>query len=367
MNWKSLPLWLMNRAGRALVAARPLPPEAAQIVVLKPCCLGDVVLATPTLAALRRRYPQAAIDVAVGSWSRAALENNPHIRQLIDCGPVGQGRYSPADVGRLARRLRQRRYDLAVTLDRSAVVGLVPWLAGIPHRLGLDSFGRGFAHTVRVPVPRAPRHEALIYLDCVAPGAQPADFPLQFFPAPADHDALPPLPRPFVILHPAGGVNPGMRMLNKRWPPERFAALADRFRRRGFHVLLTGVAADRPLCRRIAGQVAGSPPQILAGELTLGQFGALCQRAALFVGGDTGAMHVAVAAGCKTVAIFGPTDPRRYGPFAPPHRAAVVWRPIPLPEGGVGQGAATAFRWEEGAGVEEVWAACCALLNGRLC
>ncbi len=358
--------WLITAVGRLLrplFPRRPLPRDPRAIVVLKPCCLGDVILATPALAALNRRFPHAEIDVAVGSWSRAALAGNPRVRTLIDSGRVGQGRYGWRDVWQLAKELRRRQYDLAVTLDRSPVVGLIPWLAGIPHRLGLDSFQRGFAHTVPVPVPSAVRHEAQIYLDCVTAGADFAadefSFPPEFYP-PDTEKIAPWIAAPFVVLHPAGGVNPGMHMPDKRWLPERFAALADRFAAVGWRVLFSGTADDVPLCRQITDRMH-APAEIVAGKLSLAEFGALCRHAALFVGGDTGAMHVAVATGCPTVAIFGPTDPRRYRPFAPPARAKTVWRPWAVPEGGVGQGAAADFSWENGASVDEVWAACAAL------
>lgn len=350
---------------------RALPSNPTRLVVIKPCCLGDVLLTTPTLAALRQRYPQAQIDVVVGSWSRAVLENNPHLNRLLDSGSVGQGRYTLADLLSLAKRLRAERYDLAITLARSPLVGLLPWLAGIRHRLGLDSHQRGFGHTVRVPVPIEPEHEAHIYLRVAAatglpwPAENPHPFPSIFHPTQADKDSLPPLPSaPFVVLHPAGGVNPGMTMIDKRWPTERFAALAERLAAKGFAVVLTGVASDLPLAEAICQQIdSPAKPLVLAGQLSLGQMGALCQRATLFVGGDTGAMHLAVAVGCQTVAIFGPSDPRRYAPFAPATQAQTVWRPINVPSGGVGQGRVTNFTWAEGASVAEVWRACEALLN----
>ncbi len=69
-------------------------------------------------------------------------------------------------------------------------------------------------------------------------------------------------------------------------------------------------------------------------------------------------MHIAAAVGCKTIAIFGPSDPKRYGPFAPPERAIALWRPFSLPTGGVGQGEVFDFSWEEGVSVEDVWEAC---------
>ncbi|MBI1802507.1 MAG: lipopolysaccharide heptosyltransferase, partial [Chloroflexi bacterium] len=102
---------------------RPEPAEGplapASILILKPCCLGDVLLATPAVAALKRAFPDAQIDFAVGSWARAAVANSPHLRQLVDTGKVGQGAYGWRDLWSLAARLRAGHYDLCVTLDRS--------------------------------------------------------------------------------------------------------------------------------------------------------------------------------------------------------------------------------------------------------
>lgn len=341
---------------------KPFPVQVHRLVVLKPCCLGDVVFATAAIAALANRFPQAVIDVAVGSWSRAVLENNPRIRALVDAGRVGQGAYGWRDVRTLAETLRRNGYDAAVTLDRSPVVGIIPWLAGIPHRAGMDSHGRGFAHTVRSAVPDAPRHEADLYLDVVRV-LSPDDgtaFWTEFYPP----DDVPPIvsDAPFAVLHPAGGVNPGMKMVDKRWPPARFAALADRLAVAGWRVVFSGTADDAPLCTEIVTQMTHSAT-ILAGKLSLGQFGALCRRAALFVGGDTGATHIAVASGCKVVAIFGPTDPRRYGAYAPPSQAETVWRARNVPAGGVGQGAVHHFSWDDGVSVADVFAACTRLLE----
>ena len=78
--------------------------------MLKPCCLGDVLMTTPVLAGLRRAYPHARITYAVGAWSRKALEGNPNVDELIDCGAVGSGRYRLADFVALARALRRQQF-----------------------------------------------------------------------------------------------------------------------------------------------------------------------------------------------------------------------------------------------------------------
>lgn len=360
---------------RPFFRRRNLPPAPRKIIVIKPCCLGDVVNATPTIAALKHHFPQAQIDVAVGVWSRAALKNNPHIRRVIDSGNVGQGNYGWRDVRALARQLRGVGYDLAVTLDRSPVVGLIPWLAGIPHRVGLDSLNRGFAHTRRVFVPQEPQHEAALYLNCVAEmgkSIRRADgeskFWTEFYPAEEDRAGLPPLPEgPFIILHPGGGVNPGMTMIDKRWPVWRYVQLAHRLSRSEFQLVLTGTVEDVPLCKKIQEEIEGSKPLILAGKITLGQFGALCQKANVFIGGDTGATHIAAAVGCKTLAIFGPSDPKRYAPFVPNLRGRVLWRNTALPTGGVSQGTPEDFSWDNGITVDDVMQEFYQLLKGDLC
>src|SRR5512143_1959785 len=109
----------------AIFPAGAAPRKAyTRVLIVKPCCLGDVVLATPVIAALRKAYPQAQIDFAVGSWSRTVIEHNPHVHRILDTGRVGQGHYGWRDIWRLARQVRAGRYDLSVTLDRSPRVGL---------------------------------------------------------------------------------------------------------------------------------------------------------------------------------------------------------------------------------------------------
>ena len=98
------------------------------ILIIKPCCLGDVLIATPVIAALRRAFPRARIDFAVGGWARAMVENNPHLDGLVDCGPVGSGsRYSWREYLALARRIRAGGYEACFVLDRSPLISLLPY------------------------------------------------------------------------------------------------------------------------------------------------------------------------------------------------------------------------------------------------
>jgi lipopolysaccharide heptosyltransferase II len=334
------------------------------ILIIKPCCLGDVLMATPVIATLRQAFPKARIDFAVGGWSRAIVENNPYLDGLVDCGRVGSGsRYSWLEYLDLVRRIRVGKYEACFVLDRSPLISLLPYLGGVPQRVGLDSRGRGFSLTVSVPIV-APKHETELYLDTVRAISIEVNKPrLEFYPTDEDRchvaEMLRAVPQaPVVVIHPAGGSNPGMILSAKRWPPQRFAALADRLiEEKGTQVFLVGGPDDEPIAAAIK-EVMRQKPWDLTGQLTLGQLGTLLERCDLFVGHDTGAMHLAVAVGIPVVAIFGPSDPRIYGPYS--ENSVTLWHDVgcnPCLLHGRWNTACRRFRCIEAVTVEEVWQA----------
>ncbi len=304
------------------------PPSPRAILILKPCCVGDVLLSTPLVATMRRAYPQARLDYAVGPWSRPLLETNPHLDGLVDCGRVGSGRYGWSDYWALVQRLRARGYEACLVLERSPLISLLPYLAGIPHRVGLDSSGRGFSLTVRVPV-RGIKHEAELYLDTArAVGIRVEGAALEFHPRPEERERAQALletaqAHPLVAIHPAGGRNPGMYLPAKRWPPERFAIIADRVIESGGSVVLLGGPGDEEIAASVKERMRNESLD-LTGRLTWGETGAVLEKCDLCLGNDTGAMHLAVAVGTPVVAIFGPSDPRIYGPYD--DRSVALWK-----------------------------------------
>jgi len=127
-----------------------------------------------------------------------------------------------------------------------------------------------------------------------------------------------------VAIHPAGGRNPGMYLPAKRWPPERFAAIADRvIESLGGTVVLIGGPGDEGVAAAVIERMTNEPLD-LTGQLTWGETGAVLEKSDLCLGNDTGAMHLAVAVGTPVVAIFGPSDPRIYGPYA--DRSVALWK-----------------------------------------
>ena len=340
-----------------LFPTRPAPPNPRRIVLVLPCCIGDVVLGTATLQALRRAYPDAHITWAVGSWSKAAIEHHDLLDEILDTGEAALPVRTPAGLLRFVRQLRAGRYDLLVSLVRSPLMSIAALLSGIPHRAGLDSAGRGFGCTVRVPIdPDQPRHEAEIYLDIArALGLNTAGCRANVPVRDADRQSL----RTrlgsigdYIVLNPAGGRNPGMVMDVKRYPPHQLAELGNRLAQRlNAAVVLVGGPGDEALIDAVQG-VLRQPSHRFVGQLSFGQIAALAHDARLYLGNDTGLTHFAAAAGAKTVMILGPSDPARYAPFAP--NALALWKPAAVHQRGVASGTPESWDWaRDGISVDE--------------
>lgn len=331
----------------------------ARLLIIQPCCIGDVVMATAALGALRRAYPQARIAWLIGTWSRPALEGHPWIDALIDCGPGALPGILTA-----ARLIRAERPDLLVSFVRSPRMSAAALLSGVRARAGLDSAGRGFGYTIRARIdPAERRPEAEIYLDVVrALGIDPSG--ARTFVPVAETDTAAVVSRlradgltgDYLVVHAGGGRNPGMIMDAKRYPPDRLADLAARLARRlQAAVVIIGAAddADAIAALRAAVTAADVPALGYPGILSFGQIGALAAGARLYLGSDTGLTHYTAAAGARTVAIFGPSDPIRYAPYS--DRVLALWQPnTRIGSGGVSAGPIADWDWDrDGIRVDE--------------
>jgi ADP-heptose:LPS heptosyltransferase len=329
-----------------------------RIILILPCCIGDVVLATATLQALRRAYPQAHITWAVGTWSRAVLEDHPLLDAILDTGSMALPVKSPGGFMRFVQQLRAGHYDLAVSLVRSPLMSLAVWLSRIPERAGLDSAGRGFGYTIRVPLdPTQPDHEARIYLRVAAALGLPiegceATVPVQPSARRIMRTRFPSLePGHYLVLHPGGGENPGMLMTRKRWPPPSFADLAVRLQAQyPMPVVIVGGPQDGVLVQAVQQHIPFAVQTVTG--LPFAQLAALAADSWLYIGNDTGMTHLAAAAGARTVMILGPTDPARYAPFI--HRSLALWKPHPVDPRGVAAAQDSDWEWgRDGLSVEE--------------
>ena len=302
--------------------ATPMQPR--RIVFIRPCCIGDVVMATAALTALREAFPNAHISFAVGAWSARAIEGHPALDAILDTGADLPWR-SPAGFWRLVRILRRGRYDTAVSLVRSPLMSLAVRLAGIPLRAGMDSGGRGFGYNLRVAVdPDKPAHEAALYLRVASAVAGrelhahahiPVEESAQKSVTARLHAVG--IDGRVIVAHPGGGSNPGADVADKRYPPADMAALLDKLAdETGARVILLGGQGDAALLADVARNMQ-SPCQQWAGELSFAEIGALAAESLCYIGNDSGLTHLAAACGAKTVMLMRVTDPRRYAPYTP--------------------------------------------------
>ena len=339
-----------------------------------------MLLATATLRAISQARPDLKLDFVVSDWARPALDGNRRLRQLVPTGATGSG-LSLGQYWRLIGRLRRQKYAAALVLDRSPRLTILPWLAGIGLRAGLDNLGRGFALNVRATQPPTLRHEAHVYLDVARVlGVPVAQARLEYDVPPtaqASFEALAArlgldLSSPIAIIHPGGGQNPDTRVPSKRWLPARFGEIAARLVERGYRVMIIGAKDDQFAAREVcaAAQTNLSANEVgqvvdLSGQFSIAESGALLQKADLFIGNDTGLMHLAVACGLPTVAVFGPSSPVAYGPYTERGRAVgplettvaaglplKEYETLSLAEGGI-----------ERVSVEAVWQAVLAVID----
>jgi heptosyltransferase-2 len=287
-----------------------------RILVVHTAFPGDIILALPLLQALREHLPGAHIAFLTTPRAGELLEHHPAIDERLSYDKRGRDRGLRGFL-RMVRRLRAGMFDLALVPHRSLRSAALCLMAAIPRRIGFNtSAGRllltdlvGYdpdAHEIRrnlrlltplgidVPAPSSPR---------VYPGAaERRDAAVVF--------GEPPAGRGRVVA-----IAPGSVWATKRWPEERYAALARTITGRGETVILVGGPEDDALCARIAGVVGGDRIRSVAGRLSLLGSAALLERCDVLVANDSAPMHLAGAVGTRVVAIFGPTVPA-FG-FAP--------------------------------------------------
>lgn len=293
------------------------------LLVIQTAFVGDMVLTTPLLRALKRRYPEARLTLLSTPAGAALLRGSPYVDETIVFDKKKRDRSTRALVA-LARRLRAGGFDAVVAAQRSFRTGVLVRATGAPLRIGFAGAPGGWAYTRRVAAD-AP-HQALRYLALA--GAAGVDL------ASADGTPeLPVLPEAAVSIDrklEADGIGPCEPLLvlapgsvwgSKRWTPEGFAAVAAAAPALGLRPVLVGSPDEAELAARIAAMVSMNVPS-LAGRSDLAELAALAARARVLVANDSGSGHIAAAVGTPVVSIFGPTSPS-FG-FAPYGRATRI-------------------------------------------
>lgn len=304
------------------------PDTATRILVRAVNWIGDAVMTTPALCAVRQTFPAAEITILANPLVSQLFLHHPGIDRVITFDRNGRHKGIAGRL-RLAAELRRERFDLALILPNSFDSALVPFLAGIPRRLGKASDGRSLLLTERYTEPEqtAPMHEIRHYLSLLRHFGihGDADCPLLATTADEDREAAALLAaRGISGDRPLLGINAGASFGSaKRWYPERFAEVARRLSMEwNAEVLLFGGPGEQDIVEIIEKQLKGACLN-LAGTTSVRQLMALIKRCSFFITNDSGPMHIAAAFGVPLVAVFGSTDHVGTAPFS---KQAVIVR-----------------------------------------
>lgn len=289
--------------------------------------VGDAILALPALRLVRERFPDAQISILARPYVSDLYRGQEICDELIVYASSGRNAASRA----LAADLRQRQFDVALLLQNAFGAAWLAWRAGIPQRLGYARDGRSVLLTRAIPVPRpgeVPGHEKFYYLELLRRLGWIDRFP-------DDQDIALRIDnahrqRAETMLREAGSRNAFRVAVGagasygsaKCWAPERFANTVNRLRtEQDLDVILFGTAGETAVSEAIAARLS-HPAINLTGKTEIADLPALLSQCHLFIGNDSGAMHVAGAAGLPVVAVFGPTDP--YGTAPVTSRCRIV-------------------------------------------
>jgi lipopolysaccharide heptosyltransferase I len=298
------------------------PPQ--RFLVIRLSSIGDIVHTLPAVAALGRAYPQAKIHWAVERRYAGLLAGNPYVHRALKLETLGWREKRARAVAleeavRGIQALREASYDAALDFQGLWKSALLGRLSRSRERLGFAEYwlkepGAAVFYTERVSAGgRVHMVEVnLALVERLGARAERWEFPLPQAPE-DDRDVEGRLAslgaRDFIIINPGGGWKA------KCWAPENYAELLERLARRlSWKILLTGSPEEEKSIAEILSRAG--VPQAFYFPSTLSQFIALARRAKLCVGGDTGPVHLASAVGTPIVAIHGPTDPARNGPFS---------------------------------------------------
>jgi heptosyltransferase II len=295
-------------------------------LVRAPNWVGDAVMAISALEAIRRAHESAEIAILARPAVADLYRDQPFANKIMEYDNAGRHKGWWGHE-KLVAELRREKFDLAVLLQNAFEAAWLAWRAGIPERVGYARDGRGMLLTKPIRVPgegEIPRHESHYYLELIRRAGwiesrgEIASIRLRV-PSAAREAAE-------ASLLQAGAregawrcaIAPGASYgAAKCWPAERFASLADRLISEcGADVILFGTPSEKEVAARIRSAMKCNPIS-LVGQTSTRDLAALFSACSIFIGNDSGAMHVAAAAGLPVIGIFGPTDPEGTAPLTP--------------------------------------------------
>ncbi len=299
--------------------------EIKRVVVRGTNWVGDSIMTIPALRALRRILPDASITLAIRPGAKGIFSEVDFIDDVL----VYDRRNAFSVFGQV-REWKRRQFDLAVLFQNAFEAALIPFLAGVPIRLGYATESRQAMLTHPLPLPdwRSSKHEVFYYLYLITALEQLLFQTSTVCEAEPDISLSIPEPRKSEaseLLRTYGvseeksvvAICPGsINSRAKRWPAEAYAALADRLIEDRREVVLIGSKDETEVTNEVTSRMRRRPV-VLTGKTTLAQITTVLALVDLVVTNDTGPAHIAAALGCPTIVIFGPTNPLTTRPFSP--------------------------------------------------
>ena len=298
-----------------------------RILLIQISAIGDVILLTPALRAIRKQFPHARLTMVTSPINQQLLQNCPYIDEILTFRPDShRDASSPSRFVAFVHSLRERQFDLAIDFEHwPRLTALLAYLSGAPRRIGFRTSGqhRHYVFTDTVEHMRG-KHELLSFLeiakllDCDTENTE-----LEVWPCVEDFNWVEQFLKehgiknniPLVGIHPdAGRTEP-----RRRWTEEGYQQVADALSKKyDAQIILTGAPSEIELSKQIASMMHAKAI-IASGKTNINQLAALFSRCQFVLCGNCGPMHLAAAVKTPVVALHGPTNPAQWGPWGEKH------------------------------------------------
>ncbi|MEW6096650.1 MAG: glycosyltransferase family 9 protein [bacterium] len=302
------------------------PSDYKRILVIKLIAIGDLVVALPTIKALKKSFPEAYLAMLVTPRVKEVVEGFPYLDKIIYYDILGKDK-GIKGLFKIISLLKKEKFDLVIELDHYyRITSMITFFARIKNRVGFDLPKQGRRGLVTIKVPYlVDVHEVEAFLETArGVGADISDKELvEIWTSNEDKEYVD------KFLKEAGvtdedflvGIHPGTgpSATSRRWTPEKFGKLADwLIKEKKAKVVFTGANSELGLINESVNSMT-SKPIIAAGKINLKQFAQLCSRCKLFICVDTGPLHIAAAMKTKVIGLYGPNTPLKWGPYGKGH------------------------------------------------
>jgi len=307
------------------------PPK--KVLIINIFGIGDVLFTTPLISNLKANYPDLYIGYLCNRRTATILERNPKVDRTFiyerdEFNEVCQ-RSKIAFLKKFRqflKEIKREQFDLVLDVSLSGMISFLTWWVGIKRRVGFDYRNRSVFLNKKIPLEGYEnKHVVEYYLELLEElglTAKEKDLELtlnqrdeQWAEAFIVSNNVLSSKNPVIGLVPGGGASWGKDTSYKRWSAEKYAKLADKLIENfSAAIILMGDKSELELCARVS-EAMSHRPVMVCGETTISQFAALARKCSLMIVNDGGPLHISVAAGARTVSIFGPVDEHVYGPY----------------------------------------------------